>query len=251
MRHAIPLMSRRFAAASLLLCVATAVAGCTAGSEPEAVPPLSDVAPTQQPPGQAAPLDPELLGGSEEDPLEGSISQRLALAPGVNAEFTAGTWESGPAEWLEVTSRCQDLLLFVGRNTSVADDREARFWVYWRSDDALPWDQVTIADSFGEFGWGTPSDAALVPPERISARTEWIEIVRYERWPAPGPSTDPEEPSMDPADGFAVIARTVAPAGYVGVGSVIIGDRSASDHDPRHVLETLELDLQAVIDSCA
>jgi hypothetical protein len=249
MRRVIRPTSRRFAAASLLLCVATAVAGCT--TEPEAVPPPSDVAPAQQLPEQADPLDPESPGGPEEQPVEGSIPQRLALAPGVNAEFTAGTWESGRADWLGVTSRCQDLLLFEGRDTSVADGRAARFWVYWRSDDALPWDQVAIADTFGEYGWGTPADAALVPPERISVRTEWIEVVRYERWLAPGPSADPDEPPMDPADGYAVIARTVAPAGYVGVGSVIIGDRSASDHDPRHVLETLELDLQAVIDSCA
>jgi hypothetical protein len=172
------------------------------------------------------------------------------LAPGVSAEFTSGTWESGPAAWLEGSSRCADLLLFEGLENSGPGDRKAYFWVYWRSDDALPWEQVTIIESFGEYGWGTVADLSVVTPDRLSVPTEWIDVIRYERWPAPGPSTDPEEPAMTPADGFAVIARTTSPEGFVGVGSVIIGERSESDHDPRRLLETLEVDFQALIDSC-
>lgn len=234
----------------MLLCVATVVAGCTADPESAAVPRRADTATAQQVPQQSDGPESAAPARPEEEPVEDVEPQRLALAPGVTAELTAGVWESGPAQWLEVASSCVDLLLFEGHETSDADSQAGRFWVDWRSDEAHPSDQVTIADSFGESGWATPSDASLVPPDRLSVRTEWIEVVRYERWPAPGPSAQPDEPSMNPADGFAVIARTVAPAGYVGVGSVIIGDRTEADHDPRHFLETLELDLQALIDSC-
>jgi hypothetical protein len=237
---------RRSPATAVLLCASILIAGCGAGSESEAAAPAADATSTQRSDDQ----EPAASEGPEQDTIEDVIPQRLAPAPGVSAEFTSGTWESGPAAWLEASSRCADLLLFEGVETSGPDDREAFFWVYWRSDDALPWEQVTIIETFGEFGWATPSDPSLVAPDLISVPTEWVEVVRYERWPAPGPSADPEEPTMIPADGYAVIARTVAPAGFIGAGSVIIGERSQSDHDPRRLLETLELDLRALIDSC-
>jgi len=242
----LPLILGRSPAVAVLLCATILVAGCGAGSAPEATTPAASSPSTQRSDGPE-PAAPE---GPEQDTVEDVIPQRLVLAPGVSAEFTAGAWESGPAAWLEVSSRCADLLLFEGLEISGPDDRKAYFWVYWRSDDALPWEQVTIIETFGEFGWATPSDPSLVAPDLISVPMEWIEVVRYERWPAPGPSTDPDEPTLIPADGYAVIARTVAPAGFVGAGSVIIGDRWESDHDPRRLLETLELDLQALIDSC-
>jgi len=230
----------------VLLCAFILAAGCGAGSEPEAAAPAADATPTQ--PSDSP--EPDAPAGPEPPTAEDVIPQRLAMAPGVSAEFTSGTWESGPATWLDASSRCVDLRVFEGLETSGADDRKVLFWVYWRSDEALPWEQVTVADSFGEFGWGTPSDPLLVVPDRVSVPTEWIEVVRYDRWPAPGPSIRPGEPTMLPADGFAVIARTLTPSGFVGVGSVIIGEPSESDHDPRRLLETLELDLKALIDSC-
>jgi hypothetical protein len=245
-----PPIPRRCSAASILLCVATVIAGCTAGSESAAEPPLTDDVSAELTPPRSDGLESVAPNRPEEESVEAALPQRLALAPGVNGEFTAGVWESAPAEWLEVTSRCEDLVVFEGLETSNADGRVARSWIYWRSDDAVPSEQVTVADIFGEFGWGTPFDASLVPPERLSVQTEWIEVVRYDRWPAVGSPAGPGEPAMDPAEGFAFIARTIAPAGFVGAGSVIIGDRSMSDHDPRHFLETLELDLQGLIASC-
>ena len=225
-------------------------AGCSGRAESDTAPASADAVPTQPPPQQEERPEPAAPDGQAEESEDDAVPAQIALAPGVSAASTAGVWESGPAEWLEVASRCEDLLLFEGREVSGGDSTGAIFWVYWRSDEALPWEQVTVADTFGEFGWGTPADASLFPPERISVRTEWIEVVRYERWPVPGPGPEPGELAMGPADGFAVIARTVAPAGFLGAGSVIIGDRSASDHDPRLFLETLEIDLQALIGSC-
>jgi len=232
--------------AKVLLCATVLAAGCGTGSEPEASAPRADATSTQPSvsPEPVAPTAPE------PDTVEDVIPQRLALAPGVSAELTSGTWGSGPATWLDASSRCVDLRVFEGLETSGADDRKGLFWVYWRSDDALAWEQVTIIEAFGEFGWGTPVDPSLVTPDRISVPTEWIEVVRYDRWPAPGPSTRPGEPTMIPADGFAVIARTVTPSGFLGAGSVIFGEPSESDHDPRRLLETLELDLQALIATC-
>jgi hypothetical protein len=250
MRRVVLRTPRFRAAVMLLLWVAAATAGCAGGAESGAVPPSAAAVPVQPPPQQADRSGPAPPDGAVEASAEEAVPQRIVLAPGVSAQLTAGVWESGPAAWLEVTSNCEDLLLFEGRQTSGGEVMSGYVWVYWRSDDALPWEQVTIADSFGEFGWGTPSDASLVAPERISVRTEWIEVVSYERWPVPGPSQEPGESAMGPADGFAFIARTVAPAGFLGAGSVIIGDRSDSDHDPRQFLETLELDLQVLIDSC-
>lgn len=74
-----------------------------------------------------------------------------------------------------------------------------------------------------------PGDASLFAPARISVPTEWIEVIRYERWPVPGSDPEPGELATVPADGLAVIARTVEAAGF---------------------LETLELDLQELIASC-
>lgn len=230
-----------------MLCFAI-TAACSAGPGSGAAPQAVDADSVQQPPPRAADPEPPHPEDPDEEKVLGPRS--LMLAPGVSSASTAKVWESGPAEWLEVASRCEDLLLFEGREAIGGDSTGARSWVYWRSDDALPWEQLTIADTFGEFGWGTPADASLFPPERISVRTEWIEVIRYDSWPVPGPGPEPGDLATGPADGFAVIARTVSPAGFLGAGSVIIGDQIASDHDPRLFLESLELDLQALIGSC-
>jgi len=254
LRRSIPV--KRSAAAAVALAALVAV-GCGAYPAPEPVSapeaPSSMSLPDEPEPDEPGsdapePGSSEAPGSAHETVVDDTV-QRIDLAPGVTGELTAGTWETGPAEWLRADSGCADLMVWEGREVSGSDGR-ASFWVYWRSDEALPWDQVSVADSYGEFGWATPADAALVDPDRLSMPTEWIEVVRYEQWPAPGSSTGPEGPEMIPAEGFAFVARTVAPAGYVGAGSIIFGEPSDVDHDPRRVLETLEFDLEALIGSC-
>jgi hypothetical protein len=170
------------------------------------------------------------------------------LSPGVTGALADGTWRIAPSEWFDNSSACSDLLVFEG----TAEASEGRFfWVYWRSDNADPREQLAVADYFGEFAWGIPGDENLMDPARISAPTEWIEVIRYERWPTGAPSMNPSELMTEPADGYAIIARTITPAGFLGVGSVVVAPSgSDEDHDPQRLIETLTFNLDELLAYC-
>lgn len=186
--------------------------------------------------------------GGEDVGTERKTGGIVELAPGVAARMTAGVWQNEPARWLQGTSTCADLTAFVATDVTTPGPFS---WVYWRSDAAMPWDQVTVADTFGEYGWGVADDGSLMDPARISVATEWIDVVRYDRWPTGDSSAEPGELTYSPATGYAIVARTVSPAGFLGVGSVIV-DAVASDmvHDPRQLIESLTFDLDRLVASC-
>jgi hypothetical protein len=233
---------RAFRARLLITAGVILLSGCSGEAQP-----ALDPQPLPGPEQSGTPaIGPSATEDVEED--ESSPSPISELSPGVTGELTDGTWRITPSAWLDSSSACSDLLVFEGTDEA----SEGRFlWVYWRSDNADPQEQVAVADYFGEFGWGSPGDANLMGPARISVATEWIEVIRYERWPTAASSSNPGELMTEPADGYAIIARTIEPAGFLGVGSIVLATSSSGGaHDPQRLIETLTFNLDELLEYC-